>query len=80
MNFPREEKYGAIMAELPYMAIFLSAAINNFHIFLAIYGYGHYGVPIPGTISINSYDWDLRESEGKDLSDSFTAYAALVSK
>ena len=29
------------------MAIFLSAAINNFHIFMAIYGYGHYGVPIP---------------------------------
>ena len=48
MNFPRKEKYGAIMAELPYiMAIFLSAAINNFHIFMAIYGYGHYGVPIP---------------------------------
>ena len=36
------------MAELPYiMAIFLSAAINNFHIFMAIYCYGHYGVPIP---------------------------------
>ena len=49
MNFPRKEKYGAIMAELLYiMAIFLSAAINNFHIFMAIYGYGHYGVPIPG--------------------------------
>ena len=49
MNFPRKEKYGAIMAELPYIAaIFLSAAINNFHIFMAIYGYGHYGVPIPG--------------------------------
>ena len=48
MKFPRKEKYGAIMAELPYiMAIFLSAAINNFHIFMAIYGYGHYGVPIP---------------------------------
>ena len=51
MKFPRKEKYGAIMAELPYiMAIFLSAAINNFHIFMAIYGYGHYGVPIPGAI------------------------------
>ena len=48
MNFQRKEKYGAIMAELPYiMSIFLSAAINNFHIFMAIYGYGHYGVPIP---------------------------------
>ena len=48
MNFPRKQKYGAIMAELPYiMATFLSAAINNFHIFMAIYGYCHYGVPIP---------------------------------
>ena len=48
MNFPRKENYDVIMAELPYiMAIFCSAAINNFHKFMAIYDYGHYGVPIP---------------------------------
>ena len=56
MNFPRKEKYGAIMAELPYiMAIFLSAAINNFHIFMAIYGYGQYGVPIPALESLKNF-------------------------
>ena len=59
--FPEKRNYGAIMAELPYiMAPFLSAAINNFHIFMAIYGYGRYGVPIPASYSPHYIIFEFR--------------------